>query len=222
MENQGWYTPEARFAYLRDLALAEPFVDAFFVRGHVPLRFYVNQALIRPGDQIFTVLRDPVDVVISMVNYVLTRLRNDPRGDSPDTRQWLAGLGLPSLPDGLTPADWLGFARKVLRERRVVPDNILCNALGLGDAASSLENLVASDIEITDVPRYEPWLRTRWGITGSRRANESEKFVTRATLGDDDLALIDAKTQEDRTVHQAVVRRLDAAAGPSIRGRVLA
>lgn len=222
MENPGWYTPETRLQYLRDIVRASDFVDSFFVRGHVPLRFYVNQALIRPGDQIFTVLRDPVDVVISMVNYVLTRLRNDPTGSSPDTRQWLTGLGMQRLPATVSPAQWLEFARFVMREKRVVADNILCNALGHGDAATAMEYLVASDIEISDVARYEPWLRARWGIPASNRANESVKFITRAGLTADDLGLIDSKVTEDKILYQTVKGHLDTSGGFSIRGRVLA
>ena len=222
MENPLWYTPETRVQYLRDLVQASPFVDAFFVRGHVPLRFYVNQALIRPGDQVFTVLRDPIEVVISMVNYVLTRLRDDPTGQTPDTRQWLSGLGLQRLPVDITPDQWLAFARRVLRTQRVVTDNILCHALGRGDAASALDCLIASDIEISDLPRYEPWLRARWGIPESKRANESAKFITRASLNADDLAYIESKVTEDQILHQAVKARLDASGQTSIRGRVLA
>lgn len=221
MENPHWYTPEQRFRYLRDLVLAAPFADALFVRGHVPLRYYVNQSLIRPNDQVFTVLRDPVDVVISMMNYVLTRFRDDPAGTTPDTRQWLANMGLRHL----TPtagAGWRDLAGRILREPRIVADNILCNALGRGDAASALDLLVASDIEITDLTRYEPWLARRWGIGRSARANESVKFVTRASLAGDDLTLIESKVAEDRILFERVRQGLDRAGTLSIRGRTLA
>jgi hypothetical protein len=222
VENPGWFTPERRLAYLRGVVLAAEFVDTLFVRGHVPLRYYVNQALIRPGDQVFTVLRDPVDVVISMVNYVLTRLRDDPAGRTPDTRQWLAQLGMQQMPANLTQADWIGFAGRVMREKRVVTDNILCNALGRGDAASALEFMVASDIEITDISRYESWLAQRWGIPESRRANESVKFISRSSLGTEDMGFIESKVTEDRVLYDAVRRRLDATHAVSVRGRVLA
>jgi hypothetical protein len=178
--------------------------------------------LIRPNDQIFTVLRDPVDVIISMMNYVLTRFRDDPVGDTPDTRQWRANMGLRTLPSASDAAGWRDLASRILREPRVVTDNILCNALGRGDAASALDFLVASDIEITDLTRYEPWLAQRWGIARSARANESIKFVTRASLPAEDLALIETKVAEDRILFDRVRQCLDRAGSLSIHGRVVA
>lgn len=221
IENPGWYTPERRLQYLGDIVKAAPFVDRIFVRGHVPLRFYVNQGLVRPGDDVFTVVRDPVDVLISMINYVLTRFRSDPTGTTPDTRQWLSHLGMPRLPPTMSGADWGTLARRILREKRIVTDNILCNALGRGDAASSLEFMIASDIEVTNLPRYEPWLAQRWGVPKSERANESFKFVTRANLAPDDMDLIMSKVTEDRILYDRIQASLDAVDTLSIRGRVL-
>lgn len=222
VENPHWYTVEQRLSYLADLAGSAGFADAIFVRGHVPLRYYVNQSLIRPGDQVFTVLRDPADVIISMVNYVLTRFRDDPTGATPDTRQWLANMGMRQVPPDLAEAGWRDLARRVLRQPRVVADNILCNALGRGDAASAMELLIASDIEITDLSRYDAWLAERWNIPRSARANESVKFISRNSLAADDLALIETKITEDRALYNAVRPHIDASATTSIRGRALA
>lgn len=221
MENPHWYTAEQRFLYLRQLVLTAPFADALFVRGHVPLRYYVNQNLVRPNDLVFTVLRDPTDVVISMINYVLTRFRDDPEGNTPDTRQWFNALGINRLP-AVSGAGWRDLGRRLLRERRVVADNILCNALGRGDAATAVDFMVASDIEITDLQRYEPWLARRWGIGRSARANESVKFIQRADLAPDDLALIGQKTAEDRVLYDRVRACLDQAGSAAIPGRALA
>lgn len=222
MENPNWFTAEQRLAYMADLAASADHAEAIFVRGHVPLRYYVNQSLIRPGDQVFTVLRDPTDVIISMINYVLTRFRDDPAGSAPDTRQWLANMGMRRIPADLSADGWRDLAGQVLRQPRVVGDNILCHALGRGDAASARECLVASDIEITDLSRYDAWLAQRWNIPRSARANESVKFISRDSLPAADRALIEAKTQEDRALYDAVRPLIEASPTPSIRGRVLA
>ena len=59
-------------------------------------------------------------------------------------------------------------------------------------------------------------------VPESKRANESAKFITRASLNADDLAYIESKVTEDQILHQAVKARLDASGQTSIRGRVLA
>ena len=80
---------------------------------------------------------------------------------------------------------------------------------------------IASDIEVTNLPRYEPWLAQRWGVPKSERANESFKFVTRANLPPDDMDLIMSKVTEDRILYDRIQASLDAVDTLSIRGRVL-
>jgi len=218
IENPNWFTQDALFRHLRELTLACEFADTIFVRGHARLRYYVNQNLIRPGDQVFTIVRDPIDVVISGVNYRLTRLMADPTGRDTDTRLWLRDLGLQRVPQNPSQVELLGLAKRILREPRVIEDNVLCMALGNGDAASALANIVASDIEITDLSRYEAWLSQRWGAA-SQHANASTKVLTADTLDTEDRALIEAKTVEDRVLFARLMQVLDASDGTSITGR---
>jgi hypothetical protein len=220
LDDSRWFSIDQRFAYLRDLVLAAPFVDAFFVRGHVRLRYYVNRKLVRPGDQIFTVVRDPIDIVISAVNYRLTRLVMDPLGQQTDTRLWLADLGLQRFPADAGPNELRGFAKQILRTPSVVPDNMLCQMLGSGDSKSSLGFIVSSNIEITDVTRYGTWLRERWGAA-SVRANRSRPFWTAATLDPEDRTLIEAKTTEDRVLYATLMKHLDATGRSFISGQAL-
>jgi hypothetical protein len=222
MDNPHWMTIEQRLNYLREQVLAVPFVDSFLLRGHVRLRYYVNQGLIRPGDQIFTIVRNPVDLVVSAINYRLTRLSNDPTGKTPDTRMWLGEMGIKQFPADASDEDLVAFGRRMLRMPRVVGSNTLCNALGNGDAASALDNIAASDIEITDITRYEAWLRDRWAITSSARANTSRKYLTTATLAPAERALIEEKTQEDQVLFAQLTRQLDACGRSSLFGREIA
>jgi hypothetical protein len=221
MDDPFWFSVEQRFAYLRDLVLAAPFADTFFVRGHVRLRDYVDQNLVRPEDQIFTVVRDPIDIVISAVNYRLTRFEADPLGEQTDTHLWLADLGLKQFPGDAGPSDLLGFAKRILRAPAVVPDNILCHMLGDGDSLSALANIVSSNIEITDLTRYGTWLRERWG-TASEHANQSRQFWTAAMLDAEARTLIESKTAEDRMLYATLMTHLDASGRTSISGHALA
>jgi len=220
LDDPFWLSSDQRFVYLRELVLAAPFVDTFFVRGHVPLHEYVNRKLIRPGDQIFTVVRDPIDIVISAVNYRLARFQADPLGERTDTRLWLADLGVEQLPGDAGTSELQGFAKRILRTPAVVPDNILCYMLGAGDSQSALAYIEASDIEITDVTRYETWLRERWGAA-SGQYNQSHRFWTAATLDPEDRAVIETKTSEDRVLYATLMKHLDATGRSFILGREL-
>ena len=220
MDDPSWFSNDRRFAYLRDLVLGAPTVDSFFVRGHVPLHEYVNRKLIRPGDQIFTVVRDPIDIVISAVNYRLARFQADPRGERIDTRLWLADLGLKQLPGDAGTGELQGLAKRILRTPTVVPDNILCQMLGTGDSESAMAYIVASDIEITDLSRYETWLRERWGAA-SEHYNQSPQFWTAATLDPEDRAVIDTKTIEDRVLYATLTKHLDATGRSFMSGGAL-
>ena len=55
----------------------------------------------RPQDHVFTIMRDPLDIALSVVNYVLTRFAvNIEAGEpGPDTRDWLAVLRM-EMPTG--------------------------------------------------------------------------------------------------------------------------
>jgi hypothetical protein len=220
MDDPFWFSSDRRFAYLRDLVLAAPFVNALFVHGHVPLHEYVNRKLIRPGDQIFTVVRDPVDIVISAVNYRLARFQADPRGERIDTRLWLADLGIKPLSGDAGTSELQGLAKRILRTPTVVPDNILCQMLGTGDSQSALAYIVASDIEITDLTRYGTWLRERWGAE-SQHYNASHPFWTAATLDPEDRAVIETKTIEDRVLYATLMKHLDATGQSFISGEAL-
>jgi hypothetical protein len=176
--------------------------------------------LVRPEDHIFTVVRDPIDIVISAVNYRLTRLMMDPLGLQTDTRLWLADLGLERFPADATPNELRGFAKQILRTPSVVPDNMLCQMLGSGDSKSSLANIVSSNIEITDLTRYGTWLRERWGAE-TARANRSRPFWTAATLDPEDRTLIEAKITEDRVLYATLMKQLDATGRSFISGQAL-
>ena len=220
MDDPFWLSTDQRFAYLRDLVLAAPFVDAFFVRGHVPLHEYVNRKLIRPGDQIFTVVRDPIDIVISAVNYRLARFQADPLGEQTDTRLWLADLGLTQFPAAAGTGELQGFAKRILRTPAVIPDNILCQMLGGGDSQSALAYIASCDIEITDVTRYGTWLQERWGAA-SLHYNQSHPFWMAATLDPEDRAVIETKTVEDRLLYAMLMKHLDATGQSFMAGGAL-
>lgn len=215
------YRPEVVFNRMHDFVLTAPFVDTVFLRGHVPLARYVDLNLVRPNDELFTVVRDPFDLIVSHVNYRLTRLLADPTGTRVDARGWLNRLHLERMPEGLSDDELLDMGRRMLHDTRMIPINTLCRMLGRGDAASAVETIRASNIEITDTARYDTWLQARWNVPKSPRANESRKILNAKTMDERDRRAIEAKTVEDRRLFDLVRDTLDRSGGASIRGREL-
>jgi hypothetical protein len=54
-----------------------------------------------------------------------------------------------------------------------------------------------NNAEITNTIRYKAWLEQRWGINSDSRQNESNKYINRDLLDEEDLAYISSITSED-------------------------
>ncbi len=195
------------------------FSPEVFVRGHVNLGYYESTGLIRPTDQVFTIMRDPIGIAISHVNYILTRFRNDARSKRAglDTKGWLRVLELPFDPDALLTVDTMALALRILRDKRIVLHNPMCHWLGGGDADTVLDRLARHGVEVTDTRHYEAWLASRWEIGSSDRRNESVKFIGQDGLAPEDLAYLHASNQQDARLFRIVTDRLREAGTPSVR-----
>lgn len=196
------------------------FSSEVFVRGHVNLAYYENNALIRPSDRIFTIMRDPVGIAISHVNYILTRFRNDARARRAglDTRGWLRVLKMDFDPDALAEIDFPRFGRQILRDHRIVLHNPMCTWLGGGGSARVvLDRLDRHSVEVTNTRNYEAWLAKIWGIGHSDRRNESFKFISADTLPPEDIEYLRSVNEQDFALFDAVNERLRVSGTPSIR-----
>lgn len=218
---EAWANHAAFFRSLRDLVLHVGFSEQILVHGHMRLRWYLGNHIPRFGDRLFTVIRDPARIVISQVNYVITRMLADREATMPDTRDWLAQLGMDRLGE-TAPRELAALARRILREPALVPRNYLCQHLGQGDAASALAAVASCDIEITDVGRYQAWLRESWGIKSSSRHNASRQVITKEQLAPDDLSHVQELVSEDQKLYDRIIGRLKASPGLSVRGYQLA
>lgn len=180
-----WIKDDDYFAALAGIARAAPFFERVFVYGHMELGEYADTCGIRPGDKVFTIIRDPVDLMISQVNYAIGRLRQDPRGRDPDAAENLQLLGLDRFDHAASNQELKDLALRALYDPRVARPNQACFYLGkhADDAKSpyqsAMGNLVAHDAEITTTEHYEAWLKGRWGIGKSDRRNASDPILTR-------------------------------------------
>ncbi len=182
----------------------------------------VEEGLIRPHDEVISVIRDPLEIVISHVNYIITRILQDQESGTfaPDTKGWLGQLGVAELPSEMSPATVVQTWKSLLYNPEIVTRNTICpHWLGNGDVRSFLNRVVINDVERSlDTPRYSAWLCERWGIQREARANESVHYVTRDMIDASDMDHIGSLIAEDRKVYAMVSEAITQSGRTSIRG----
>lgn len=220
-----WTSKEAMLRHLSRLAGQLRFADAIYLCGHAMPNYYAHHGLVRPMDRVFTVVRHPFEIMISQVNYVLTRFWFDAeRGEiGPDTQKWLQLIGIDTLPDKLTEEFAMHAGMQVLHNTDIVKPNSLCYWLNgdEADARSALESLVAQDVEVTDTHNYGTWLAQRWNIRSQTRDNSSMKFLQVDMLSADDQDYMREISVEDRKLYQIIERSIADMAKPSAIGQEL-
>lgn len=213
------YTPRPRlFAELSRLCRLLPWFGTILVHGHMNLGEVLSTRLMRPFDEMFTTLRNPIDVALSQTNYILTRILQDAERGSfgPDSRTWLKDLGITASPAEVT-RDVLDAHRlPLLRNAEINRADTLCEWLGGGSAREVIGRLEHLGAEVTTTRHYNTWLRDRWEIQSSTRRNESISFLKRDDLAPADLDYLHDITTEDRLLYAEVERRIDDTGASSV------
>jgi len=225
LEDTAWTSKASFFAEVAKLIQKMPFFDNIFVHGHITIYEYNRFADLRPGDSLFSVLRDPVDQLLSQANYAVSRLVMDPAGRSPDTRQTLNRMGLASLPEGLRDSELREIALGLLKNREHFISNPICRHLsGVpgGNYETTIKTIMLYDIELTTMAFYNRWLHRRFGVNATTHHNASTKYLGRddilAVLADELPSLIG----EDQKVFDVVHHSIMAHKHVAIRGAGLA
>ena len=225
LEIEGWTDDIAFIEIIAGLARAAAGEERLFVYGHMELGHYIDIAGIRPDDCIFTVLRDPIDLMVSQANYVIGRLRQDPTGSEPDAAEYLRLLGLTRLPEGISTADLKDLTLRALLNPLITEPNRACFYLGRGSKtrfATALENLVIHNVEITTTMNYDRWLTERWGIASSSHHNRSEPILPNIEARRICGSALAAASAEDQKLFDTVSWALQQAGTASITGQQVA
>ncbi len=216
-----WTSCEQLFGAIHEAALGLRFSDTILLYGHIRIVTAVNDDLVRPTDRIITVIRDPVEIILSNANYIITRILQDQEtgNEAPDTKGWRRALNIDRLPPNM-PDDMIARVfTAILHDRTLSVPNPICHWLGNGDMQSVIRRLVINDVEITNTRHYNAWLCDRWGIIRTAKANESRKFVTSEHVEADDLTFIDSVTAEDKKVYTLLSEQIDASGKDAIFGK---
>ncbi len=206
---------------LKHYALEMQVADTVVVHGHNTLQRYEKWGALRFQDEVFTVIREPLDLMMSQLNYILNRIYAQRSPPASDTLGWRGVFDVKetqTLPSGNR---LLELASRILRDRGVVKANVVTEFLGGGACDLAVERIVTRDVEVTDMQRYQAWCRTRWHISSLKRVNASEKYLDWKDLPAADQALIHDVTTEDAKLHRMVSARLTALDRNSLKGREL-
>ena len=198
-------TRGALFTALSEFSTRIQNCDSMYIGGHKEVNWYLNQSIYRFGDRMFTVIRHPYEIVISYINFILERFSRDCQMNNFETRNWAGAIGLDKLPDPMNSDDAFGIASKVLMTKTtVIRPNFLATYLGTGTVESARELMVRTNIEITDIERYNDWLKRTWGINSTTRSNTTQKRVTFKDFSNSQQAYIEEICREDLALYSFI------------------
>lgn len=160
--------------------------EPLWVMGHYPLRNVLDAGLFRSGHRGFTVLRHPVEIIISQLNYMATCMRREPdRLDSSTWKQQIKSI-CPEFNENNPVIDG-PISDKIVRADFFQSEygNIISNYLG--DAERSLSSVIcnigATGLDIVQTEELADYAQQSFGLTlPSEKSNVSEKFISRADL----------------------------------------
>jgi hypothetical protein len=214
----GWMSWQDFYLTIQQFVREAVSSDSIFVRGHNTLEQYRAWGTIRFRDCLFAVLRDPIEMTVSQVNYVLTRVYSRAVPPAPDTAAWRSRFGLADPVTPPSPPEAAALARRILRDQGVVLPNTICHDLGDATANRAAENVILHAVELTDFAHYDEWCRRRWGIDRQSRSNQSMSYIALGDLTAEDRGHIAAITAEDAKIYAVAQRALARSAGPSVTG----
>ncbi len=208
LSERAWFPSDKMFAEIKKLVDTLAYANVIFVHGHVPLRRYLAEGSVRFGDRVFTTVRRPLDMVVSQINYILTRFSRDPDLKALDTRDWLRFLDHDQIKAAIAANDFREVATRILKTPQLVEPNRVCHYLGDGTASSAFDFCARADAEIAHVDSYTRWLESRWGIVSQTRNNASQALVSLDMLGEDARRRAQELTEEDQIFVDRVERKL--------------
>jgi hypothetical protein len=216
-----WTSTQQLFAAIHEVSLGLRFSDTILLHGHIRIVAAINAGIVRPTDKIITVIRDPVEIILSNVNYIITRILQDQEAgtEAPDTQGWRRALGIQQLPPEMPEEVTVRLFNTMLHHPATTMPNSICYWLGNGDVQSAIRRLVVNDVEITDTQHYDAWMRGRWDVVRAVKANESRKFVTRAQISADDVRFIESITGDDRELYALLSKQIEASGRNAIFGK---
>lgn len=202
----------ARFPLTKTIQIAQPSLSPFTQTAMPPDQDQPNGTLPwsliapprRPGDRLFTIIREPAGLILSQINATLADLQNPASPSDRPTAALRTRLG--ALPAAKDTAGWKAIGRKLLM---TWPDrNPICLALGDGTAHTALQAARLADLEITDLSRYQAWVRYTWDVEPDPPTNAAPRILTKADLDPAAAACLTSLVDEDTVLYTPIADAL--------------
>ncbi len=211
---------EQLFLAIKHVVLEMTCSDTIFISGHTHLGTFQRwcENGIRFQDRVFTVIREPLQQILSQLNYTLTRIFSDETPTPPDTAGWRSEFQVENLALRHSRDQVLHLARRILRHQGVVVPNVICSYLGGGSCKQALLQTAAHDLEVIELKQLDAWARQQWNIASGAKLNASEKFIALQDLSRDDLEYAQGIVGEDTQYYRDVLAAHERHGQVSIRG----
>ncbi len=211
------------FRAVKDVVLEIEVAGTIYVHGATSLRALESWNAPRFEDDIFTILRDPVERAVAHVNTILERLFSADAQASPETRHWrdVLGVAAPDDPPSPSLAELQRLATSIVTDRETFPFAPMVGFLGEGGHDQAAEAIVTRDIEVTDAARHGAWARARWDVAALAEDGAPPARLSFETLGAAAQSVLRELLAEDQRLHRWVEARLTETGRPSLRGREL-
>jgi hypothetical protein len=183
--------------------------DSIYIGGHRHLNWFVQQGLPRHGDRLFTVVRHPYKIVISYINFIIGRFYDDPEMKNHDTRDWARVIALDAMPDLDSKDTVREIASRLLVARPIILPNFLSTYLGDGTCETALDMLARTNIEVTEIGRYQQWLSATWGIESNSRTNQSTARIAFEDFDTKQIEYINSICHEDVKLYNILMGDLE-------------
>jgi hypothetical protein len=189
--------------------LTRPGVTSVVITGHVKAPFIFENGLKRGNDEIFSILRDPVDSSVSFVNYILTELKSGSAHRENESRRVLLGLGPDEPIEG--PEMVQRLARAIVEN--LMPSQNLCSMFSRYDKFDDAANMIAIlGVRFIPVDKLDQFM-TEKGLPFERRENVSSRFLEFSDIARSTRMLIYEKIGEDLKLYSWLERNVSAQSG---------
>jgi hypothetical protein len=175
-----------------------------FISHHLRVSDIFTFGLLRPQDRIYTIVREPVSLMVSYLNFVLTRVaafagNEQPPQDVLDMRRAMGLEADQEVGTEITDAVILGILRDYL------PKNPMCSCLctvvgGVADANTAYQNIHKLGIYVYEIAALKDLFRDHdWEQV---RENVSYKYVNVDTLSNRVMHHLHAMSYEDLILYE--------------------